>query len=221
MNATLSQRRYRLGAHMFTRTARSFLWWLIPGAALTFGISVVFADELEIGAWTITASVFQWFVAVSAGIVIHQIMPALVATGLTRREVTAGLGVFGALLCAASVLFVAAGLFAEHALLAAVAEPPATLGETAGQAARYLLVTPLYCATGLLIGASEVRMRWRGYQLPVVFATAILLGGACMWLEYAQPWTLVSTVAGLALFAGTATAFALCMLGAPIHAKRA
>lgn len=221
MNATLTQRRYRLGAHMFTRAARSFLWWLIPGALLTFGISVVFADELEIGAWTITASVFQWFVAVSAGVVIHQVMPSLVATGLTRREITAGLGVFGALLCAASVLLVAAGLFAEYALLAAVAEPPATLGETAGQAARYLLVTPLYCATGLFIGASEMRMRWRSFQLPAVFATAILLGGACMWLEYSQPWTLAATAAALALLAATAAAFVLCMRGAPIHPKQA
>ncbi|WP_035698712.1 hypothetical protein [Glycomyces tenuis] len=221
MNATLAQRRYQLGARMFTRTARSFLWWLIGGSLVTFTISIVFSDALEIGAWTITASVFQWFVGVSAGIAIHQVLPAQIATGLTRREITAAFGVFGALLCAAAVLFVAAGLLVEHALLSAVADPSFTLGETAAQAARYLVVTPLYCSVGLALGAAEVRMRPNALQVPALLSAAAVLAAACMWVEYSSAWSAAWTAAGIALIAAMAAAFVLLMRGAPVHPKRA
>lgn len=233
MNATLSQRRYRLGAHMFTRTARSFLWWLAIGVPVTFAVSIAFADVFarEMSIWIITASVFQWFVAVSAGIVIHQVLPSLIATGLTRREITAAFGVFGGLLCAAAVLLVAAGLFAEHALLTAFADEPltvasrvepSTFGETAARAARYLVVTPLYCSAGLAVGAAAMRLRSGGLQVPILLSAASVLALACMWFEYTSRWGAPAwLLAGFAFLAVTATAFVLLMRGAPIHAKRA
>lgn len=220
MNATLSQRRYRLGSRMFIRTARSFLWWLAAGTPLTFAISIVFVDELDIGAWAVTGSIFQWFVGVSAGIAIHQVLPTQIATGLTRREIIGAFGVFGALLCAAAVLLVAAGFLAEHALLAAVAEPPVTLGETAAQAARYVVVTPLYCSVGLALGAAEVRLRLGGLNVLALLSAAAVLAVACMWAEYSSAWTPEWIVAGLTLLAVMATAFVLFMRAAPVHPKR-
>ncbi|WP_156925846.1 hypothetical protein [Glycomyces arizonensis] len=234
MNTTLAHRPYRLCMRLFTRTARSFLWWLVIGIPVTFAITIVFGDAIEIGAWTIAASVFQWFVAVSAGMVIHLILPTQIATGLTRREITTAIGMFGALLCAASVLIVAAGFLAEHAMLAALDADPAPLGETLAHAARYLLITPLYCSVGLAIGAAEIRMRpggsFHGFvQVPAILVIAGLLGVACMWFEYSPAWSdtwsaassVAWTGAGLAFLGVMAAAFVLLMRGMPVHPKRA
>lgn len=233
MNATLARRRYRLGARMFLRSAKPFLWWLAIAAPVVLAVSIFFADVFaeETGLWIIAASVFQWFVGVTAGIVIHQVMPPLMAAGLTRREITAALGVFGGLLCAAAVLLVAAGLFAEHALLAAFADEPLTvasrverpdLGETAARAARYLVVTPLYCSAGLTVGAAAMRLRPSRLQVPLLLSVASVLVLACMWFEFASRWGSPAwLLAGGALLAVTATAFVLLMRDVPMRPKRA
>lgn len=221
MNATLAQRRYRLGARLFTRTARSFLWWLIGGAAVTFTISAVFADVLDMAAWAVTASIFQWFVAVSAGMVIPLLLPAQIAMGLTRREVTGALGVFGALLCAGAVLIVAVGFLAEYVLLSALAEPPSSFSGALAQAARYLVVTPLYCIAGMVIGAVGARMRNNGVHASALLVAGAALAAVCMWFEYSAPWSAVWAATALAFLGASTAVFTLVLRSIPIHPKRA
>ncbi|MCH7230046.1 hypothetical protein L0U85_04110 [Glycomyces sp. L485] len=221
MTVLLTQRSQRLGVRLFTRAARDFRWWVIAGFPVTFAISLVFADVIEIGAWRITASVFQWFVAIWSGLTVHTFFQAGLAMGLTRREATVSLSVFGALLSAAAIAVVAVGLLAEHALLSAVAGPHFTLGETAATASRYLLVTPLYCCAGLALGAVEVR--WRGGNakaMPLLVASGVL-ALACMAFEYGQWWFPQWAPAGVGLAAALAAVFVLLLRDAPVQPKRA
>ena len=220
MESLLAQRRYRLGLQLATRSARQFFWWIAIGVPGTLAISLIFADALEIGAWSITASILQWFVGIWSGMSIHLFLPTRIATGLTRREITVALAVHGALLSAGAVLIVAAGFFAEHALLSAVADPPLTLGETAVQAARYVLVTPLYCAAGLALGAAETRMRGGNAQVLAILLVAAALGVVCMAFEYGQWWFPEWTPAGVGLIAALSAAFALFLRDVPVHPRR-
>ncbi|GAB3654626.1 hypothetical protein [Glycomyces tarimensis] len=220
MKTVLARRRYRLGVQQFSRAVHAFRWWVIAGFPVTFGIAIVFADVIETGAWMITAAVFQWFVGIWSGVTVHYFLPSRVAMGLTRREATVSLAVFGALLTGAAVLVVALGLFAEYALLSAFAEPGLTLGETASRAARYLLVTPLYCCTGLALGAAAVRMRGGIGEVLLLIVTASALGVVCMAFEYGEWWLPQWTPAGVALVAALAAAFVLLLRDAPVLQKR-
>ena len=220
MNHTLTTRRYTLGLRLAADALRAFRYWLLAGFVVTFGIGLVVANDLEIGAWAITSSILMWFLGVWSGMVVHTFLPTKLALGVTRREITVALALFGALLSAVAVLIVATGLFAEYALLSAVADPRFTLGDTAARAARYLLVAPLYCCAGMAIGAAEVRMRSNAAQVPVLLAAASVLALVCLSYEFGTWWFPQWTLLGVALVAALAAAAALALRDAPIRPKR-
>jgi hypothetical protein len=173
MDTRLAKRRYRFGWRLFTGSVRWLRWPLIGWIALTPIFSAVFLSAIETGLWTISATVFQWFVAVTAGIWIHTNLPGTLARGVTRRELTVAYLVFGALASVATAAVITAGFAAEHALLALTAEPLDTWSGTLASGARYLLITPIYFFTGTLIGALTVRFAGRTwFTAAVLFASA-------------------------------------------------
>ncbi len=227
MTTALANRRYRLGLSLFIGTVRWLRWYLLGWIVLTPILSVVFSSAIETGLWSITASVFQWFVAATAGIWIFSNLPSTLARGVTRRELTVAYLVFGALASVATAAATTAGFAAEHALLALVAEPAGTLGEALGSGARYLLITPIYFFAGTLLGVLAARFSGNTW-----FTAAVLVGtgglyAAVLSLEFNEAWfdpgqaLAAWTAAALALTAALVTASALALRTIPIRAKRA
>lgn len=224
MDTRLAKRRYRLGLRLFTGSVRWLRWPLIGWIVLTPILSVVFISAIETGLWTVAATVFQWFVAVTAGIWIHTNLPGTLARGVTRRELTVAYLVFGALASAATAAVITAGFAAEHALLALTAEPLDTWSGTLASGARYLLITPIYFFTGTLIGALTVRFGGRTwFTAAVLFAAAAHYAGI-LALEFGffggdalLAWAAVS----LAVTAVLITALTINLRSIPVAAKGA
>ncbi|GAA2262435.1 hypothetical protein GCM10009853_014450 [Glycomyces scopariae] len=170
--ARLARRRYRLGLSLFFGSARWLRWIVLAWVVATPLLSVLFHDAVETGLWSITATVFQWFVASVAGMWFYQNLPGTVARGVTRREITTAYMLFGLLAAVATAAVVTAGALAEHALLAAFAEPVDTWAGTLAGGARYLLITPIYFLSGALIGASAIRFGGSHWFTIVVIAAA-------------------------------------------------
>lgn len=222
MDDRLASRRYRLGLSLFRGSVLWLRWSLLLWVVATPILSVALSNVFEVGLWTITASIFQWFVAVTAGFWIYQNLPASIARGITRRELTVAYLVFGALTTVGTAALVTAGFAAEHALLAWFAEPFGTWGESLGQGARYLLITPIYFFTGTFIGAAAARFAGRAW-----FTIAVLLGTGLHYtgllaLEFRDlgsggvaAWIAIA----LAVAAVLVTASVLTLRSAPVAAK--
>ncbi|MEU6248685.1 hypothetical protein [Glycomyces sp. NPDC047010] len=153
----LTGRRYRLGLAIALGAARPLRWILLAWIVLTPVMSLLLADVIETGLWLITATVFQWFVASAAGRWLYANLPGVLSRGVTRRELTTAYLVFGAIASLATTAIVTAGFAAEHALLTAAGNATGTWGGALADGARYLLITPIYCFTGALIGAAALR----------------------------------------------------------------
>lgn len=225
MTTALDTRRYRLGLDLFARTARWLRWYVLGMIVLVPILSVVFADAIETGLWTITTSVFQWFVAVAAGGWLAANLAATLARGVTRRELIAAYLVFGALASITAAAIALAGFAAEHALLTLAAEPFGTWNEALSSGARYLLVTPIYFFTGTFIGAGAVRFGHKGW-----FIAAVIVGGTAHYagvlaLEFgdfvAAGRVLAWAATALGATALLVTASVLALRNIPIGAKRA
>jgi hypothetical protein len=225
MDTRLAKRRYRFGLGLFTGSVRWLRWPLLGWIVLTPILSVVFISAIETGLWTISATVFQWFVAVTAGIWIFTNLPGTLARGVTRRELTVAYLVFGALASVATAAVITAGFAAEHAMLALTADRAGAWGETLASGARYLLITPIYFFTGTYIGALAVRFGGRTW-----FTASVLLAAAghyagILALEFGffgddglvVAWAAVA----LAVTAVLITAVALLLRSIPVAAKRA
>ncbi|MQM26103.1 hypothetical protein [Glycomyces albidus] len=225
MSTALAKRRYRLGTGLFLGSARWLRWILIAWIVLTPVLSAVFADVVEIGLWAITATVFQWFVACTAGIMLYQGLPGMLANGVTRREVTTAYLVFGALASAGTAAVVTAGFAAEHALLSAVAQPAGSWSADLAAGARYLLITPIYFFTGALIGAAALRFGGSHWFSALVLVAAAGHYAGVLALEYGfsgGPGTVAAWAAiGLAVIAILVAGTAAALRDIPVRANRA
>lgn len=227
MDTALAKRRYRFGRRLFTGSVRWLRWPLLGWIVLTPILSAVFSSAIETGLWTITATVFQWFVAATAGIWIFTNLPTSLARGLTRRELTVAYLVYGALASIATAAVITAGFAAEHALLAQFAEPAGTWSETLTSGARYLLITPIYFFAGTLLGVLSAR-----FSGDTWFTAAVLVGtgglyAAVLFLEFNEAWfdagpsQVFWAATAFALTAALISAFAAALRSAPIRGKQA
>ncbi|MCC3764412.1 hypothetical protein K3N28_15200 [Glycomyces sp. TRM65418] len=224
MDSALAKRRYRFGRRLFTGSAVCFRWWLVATAVLTLPASLVTAQAIETGLWSVAATVLQWFAAAVAGMLIYTNLPVWISRGCTRREITVAFAVFAALTTLALTAYLVAGFAAEHALFALVGDAPRPWSETIGLGARYLLITPIYFFTGTLIGAAAARFAGRAW-----FTAAVLIGATghyagILALEFGTlgdwapaPWAGVA----LAVTAVLVAACALTLRSVPVQAKRA
>ncbi|MFB9661397.1 hypothetical protein ACFQS3_01615 [Glycomyces mayteni] len=197
----LPGRRYRLGLGIALGAARWLRWIGLAWIVLTPLLSVLLVNAIETGLWAITATVFQWFVASAAGRWLYANLPAAISRGVTRRELTTALLVFGTLASIATTAVVTAGFAAEHALLSAAGEPLGTWGDALGNGTRYLLITPIYCFTGALIGAAALRFAGRAWFTLVVLVAAAGQYSGVLALEfgYARGGTDLAGWAGICL----------------------
>jgi hypothetical protein len=223
MSDTLARRRYRLGARLFLGSVRWLRLPILLGLLAAPVLSVVFADAIETGLWRIVATVFQWFVASTAGIWLFTNLPTLLARGVTRRELTVAYLVFGALASVGTAALTTAGFAAEHALLDLFGAPLGTWDETLAAGARYLLITPIYFFTGTFIGAAATRFGDRTWFVVALLVACAGHYAGILALEFGDldgrvaGWAAVS----LAVTAVLMTASALALRSVPIRAKRA
>ncbi|MDA1359851.1 hypothetical protein O1R50_09470 [Glycomyces luteolus] len=225
MNAALANRRYRFGRRLFTGAVSWLRWWLISGIVLVPALSAVFAEVFELGLWSVTAAVLQWFAAGTAGMMLYANLPVWISRGCTRREITVAYAVFGTLATVGLAAYLTAGFAAEHALLALAAEPPTSLGEALGSGARYLAITPIYFFAGTLIAALATRFGGDNRFTAAVLFGAGALYAAILYLEFNDAWfepggpTAVWAAAALALTAVLIAANAAALRSVPIRAK--
>jgi hypothetical protein len=225
MNTRLANRRYRFGRRLFTGAVTCLRWWLIAGIVLVPALSAVFAEVFELGLWSVTAAVLQWFAAGTAGLMLFANLPVWISRGCTRREITVAYAVFGALATVGLSAYLMAGFAAEHALLALAAEPPTGLGEALGSGARYLAITPIYFFAGTLIAALATRFSGDNRFTAAVLFGAGALYAAVLYLEFNDAWfepsgsTAVWTATALALTAVLIAATAATLRSVPIRAK--
>jgi hypothetical protein len=227
MSAALANRRYRFGRRLFSGAVTWLSWWLIAGLVLVPIVSAVFAQVFEVGLWTITATVFQWFAAGTAGTMLYTNLPVWISRGCTRREITVAYTVFGALTTVGLAVYLAAGFVVEHAVLALVAEPPTGLGEAVGSGVRYLAITPIYFFAGTLIAVLATRFSGDNrFSAAVLFGTGALYA-ATLYLEFNDAWfdpgwsTATSVATALALTAALVAACTAALRTVPIRAKQA
>ncbi|MDN3239207.1 hypothetical protein [Glycomyces tritici] len=227
METRLMQRRYRFGRRLFTGATAWLKWWLLAGIVLVPVLSAVFADVFELGLWSITAAVLQWFAAGTAGMMIFGNLAVWISRGCTRREITVAFIVFGVLASVGLAAYLTAGFAAEHALMALVADPPTSLGEALASGARYLAITPVYFFAGVLVGALSA-----GYSGGRGFSAAVLIGtgglyAATLYLEFNEAWfdpgwsTAASAAAALAIAVVLAAGCVAALRSIPIRGKRA
>lgn len=225
MDSALAQRRFRFGWRLFTGSIRWLRWPLLAWIVLTPIASVIAISAIETGLWSVAATVFQWFVAVTAGIWIFTNLPGTLARGVTRRELTVAFLVFGALASTATAAVITAGFAAEHALLAQFAQPLGTWDETLASGARYLLITPIYFFTGAYIGALAARFSGKTwFTVALLFAAAGHYAGV-LALEFGffgnEDLVLAWAAIALAVSAVLITALTLTLRSIPIRPKGA
>jgi hypothetical protein len=219
----LAKRRYRLGLSLFLGSSRWLRWVTLAWVVLTPILSVPLISAIETGLWAITATVFQWFVASTAGMLLYQTLPGTLAKGVTRRELTVAYLVFGVLASLGTAAIVTAGFAAEHALLALFAEPLGTWGQTLADGARYVLIAPIYFFTGVLIAAAALRFGGNHWFTAIVLVAAGGLYTGVLALEFGYydsavaAWAAVALAVTAALVAGTVAT----LRSIPVRAKRA
>jgi hypothetical protein len=187
-NLSLANRRYAYGAGITGEGLKYFKYWIIAAVLIAFLGPLALSRYTDIGlsTWYYTGNIAKWFTAFVAGGFVHALVPGLVAAGMTRRELSVSMGVFGLLWSAALGVLVMAGHLAERAYYDAMGwsqgidangtiAPIGTWGETAAFAAVYPLMYLVYFAAGTVIGAAAYRWENAGWLLlfpilPVVFS---------------------------------------------------
>ncbi|MCD0446717.1 hypothetical protein LO763_24160 [Glycomyces sp. A-F 0318] len=225
MSTALAKRRYRIGVSLFLGSGRWLRWPLLLWVVAVPILSVVFSGALETGLWSISTSVFQWFVAITAGGWIYTNLPVLIARGVTRREATVAYLLFGGLAAVAVAVLATAGSVAEHALLDLFGDPFGTWGEAVAAGARYVLITPIYFFTGAFIGASAVRFNGSTLFTVIVLVASTGHYAGVLALEFGlfggdgllAAWAAIS----LGVIAILAAASALILRSIAVQPKRA
>jgi hypothetical protein len=187
-NLSLPNRRFALGLGLAGEGLKYFKYWIAAAVVLAFlgPLALSLSTEIELSTWFYTANVGKWFTAFVAGGFLYALVPNMIAAGLTRRELSAAMGVFGLLWSIAIGVLVFAGLLAERVFYDAMGwtqgiqlnDTITTLGswgETAAFAAVYPLMYLAYFAAGAAIGAAAYRWEGSGWLLlvpvlPVVFS---------------------------------------------------
>jgi hypothetical protein len=177
-NLTLPHRRYSLGLGIAGAALKYFKYWILAAVALAFlgPLALSLSTEIDLATWFYTGNIAKWFTAFVAGGFLYALVPNMIAAGMTRRELSVAMGVFGLLWSAALGALVIAGLLAEHAYYGAMgwsqgvkSDDAVTVlgswGDTAAFAAVFPLLYLAYFAAGAVIGAAAYRWQGTGWLL--------------------------------------------------------
>lgn len=185
---TLPKRQYAFGVGIAGEGLKYFKYWIIAAVLFSFlgPLALSRYADIDLSTWYYTANVAKWFTAFVGGGFLFTLVPNLVAAGMTRRELSVSMGVFGLLWSLGLGALVIAGLLAERAYYGAMGwsqgidanDTVAAIGswgETAAFAAVYPLTYLVYFAAGTVIGAAAYRWENTGWFLlfpilPVVFS---------------------------------------------------
>jgi hypothetical protein len=174
----LPSRRYTLGLGIAGAALKYFRYWIIAAVALAFlgPLALSQYTEIDLATWFYTGNIAKWFTAFVAGGFLYALVPNMIAAGMTRRELSVAMGVFGLLWSTVLGALVFAGLLAEHAYYGAMGWTQgiqsndavtalASWGDTAAFAAVYPLMYLAYFASGAVIGAAAYRWQGTGWLL--------------------------------------------------------
>ncbi|MDN3239208.1 hypothetical protein [Glycomyces tritici] len=187
-NLTLPNRRFALGVGIAGEGLKYFKYWIVAAVVLAFlgPLALSQYTEIELSTWFYTANIGKWFTAFVAGGFLYALVPNMIATGMTRRELAVAMGVFGLLWSVAIGALVFAGLLVERAYYDGMGWTQGiqagdtttalgSWGDTVAFAAVYPLMYLAYFAAGAVIGAASYRWEGSGWLLlvpvlPVVFS---------------------------------------------------
>ncbi|MBO3733174.1 hypothetical protein [Glycomyces niveus] len=245
---TLPNRRFALGAGFAVEAVKYFKYWILAAVAIAFLGPLALSQyrDIDLSTWYYTANIAKWFTSFVAGGFLFTLVPNMIAAGMTRRELSVAMGVFGLLWSAALGALVFAGILAERAYYGAMGwsqgidaqgtiSAIGTWGETAAFAAVYPLMYLAYFAAGAVIGAAAYRWENSGWLLlvpilPVVFsldnavydtepfgpAWAGVLG------RFMEDWGRGVVLTGVVIVAaGLAVATRQILLDIPLRSKKA
>ena len=185
---SLPNRQYAFGVGITWEGLKYFKYWIIAAVLIAFlgPLALSRYNDIDLSTWFYTANVAKWFTAFVGGGFLFTLVPNMVAAGMTRRELSVSLGVFGLLWSAVLGALVFAGLLVERAYYDAMGWSQGvdangsvaaigSWGETAAFAAVYPLMYLAYFAAGAVIGAASYRWENTGWLLlvpilPVVFS---------------------------------------------------
>lgn len=198
-NLRLPTRRYALGVGIAGEGLKYFRYWILAAIAVAFlgPLALSRYQEIDYSTWFYTGNVAKWFTVFVAAAFVYVLVPNMIATGLTRRELAVAMGVFGLLWSAVLGALTLAGFLAEHAYYDALGwsqgierdqamVPLETWGEAAAFGAVYALLYLLYFIGGTLIGAASYR--WEGTGWLVVFPIALVVFSLDNAVFNTDPW---------------------------------
>jgi hypothetical protein len=185
-NLALPSRRYTLGLGIADAALKYFKYWILASIALAFlgPLALSQYTEIDLSTWFYTGNIAKWFTAFVAGGFLYALVPNMIAAGMTRRELSVAMGVFGLLWSAALGALVVAGFLAEHAYYGVMGwtqgvqsddavTAMGSWGGTAAFAAVYPLMYLAYFAGGAVIGAPAYR--WQGTGWLVLFPILVVV----------------------------------------------
>ncbi|MCD0446716.1 hypothetical protein LO763_24155 [Glycomyces sp. A-F 0318] len=247
-NLQLPTRRYALGVSLPGEALKYFRYWILAAVAISFlgPLALSRYNDIDLSTWFYTANVAKWFTAFIGGGFLAVLVPNMIAVGLTRRELSVSMGIFGLLWSLSLGAVVFAGIALERAYYHAmgwsqgidandVVAPIGSWSETLGFAAVYPLVYLVYFTAGALIGAASYRWEGTGWLLlvpviPIVFSLDNALyntepfgpGWAGFLGGFIDDWGRGVVLAGIALvLAGLALATHRILTDIPLRSKKA
>ncbi|MFG3341399.1 hypothetical protein [Glycomyces sp. NPDC048151] len=245
---SLSSRQYAFGAGIAWEGLKYFKYWIIAAVIIAFlgPLALSRYNDIDLSTWFYTANVAKWFTAFVSGGFLFTLVPNMIAAGMTRRELSVSMGVFGVLWSAAIGAIVVAGLLAERVYYDAMgwtqgvdANDTVTAigswGETAAFAALYPLMYLVYFAAGAVIGAASYRWENTGWLLlvpilPVVFSLDNAVADtepfgpawAGVFTRFIDDWGRAPVLVGIVLAAAAlAVAAHRILIDIPLRAKKA
>lgn len=247
-NLHLPTRRYTLGIGLTWEGIKYFRYWIIAAVLISFlgPLALSRYTDIELSTWFYTANVAKWFTAFVGGGFVYTLVPNMIAVGLTRRELSVSMGVFGALWALALGATSFAGIVVERYYYDAmgwsqgidaddVIAPIGSLGDTLSFAAVYPLIYLVYFAAGCVIGAASYRWESSGWLLlvpilPIVFSLDNALyntepfgpGWMGLFGRFLDDWGRGPVLAGIALaVAGLAAVAHRILIDTPLRSKKA
>lgn len=247
-NSQLPRRRYSLGLSFSWEGLRYFRFWIAAAVIASFlgPLALSRYTEIDLSTWFYTANAGKWFSAFVGGGFLYVLVPGMIASGVTRRELTVSMGVFAAAWSAGLGALVAGSLLAERFYYGAMGwthgielndatAPIGDWGATLGFAAVYPLLYLAYFAAGTVIGAASYRWEGTGWLLlvpilPVLFSLDNALYGTKPfgpgWMGFLGRY-IDETGRGLVLaaivlvIAALAAAAYRIVIDIPLHSKKA
>lgn len=245
---SLANRRYLLGAALSGEGLKYFKYWIIASILIPFLGPLLLSQyaEIDLSTWVYAANIGKWFTAFVGGGFVFTLVPNMIAAGMTRRELSVAVGVFGLVWSAVLGATVFAGLLAERAYYDAMGwsqgidadgsvSAIGSWSETAAFAAVYPLLYLAYFAAGAVIGAAAYRWESTGWLLlvpilPVVFSLDNALyntepfgpAWAGVFTRFIEDWGRIPVLLGIALVvAALAVAARRILIDIPLRAKKA